>query len=189
MNPPTNPVIASIFLAEDEALIGIAKGHSGFVRVTSELGSGSTFEIYFPADLESHTAEPTGESPLFDGKGQWVLVVDDEAHVRNSLKPSLERMGLQVVMATDGSDALVTYGRSHQKIALVLTDVHMPAITGITLIRSMRRTNPKLRIIAMTGMNEPNADQELTELRVEARLQKPFNLATLAAALTIALPS
>ncbi|MCF7765048.1 MAG: response regulator [Verrucomicrobia bacterium] len=170
-------------------VIGIAKGHRGFARVRSELGRGSTFEIYFPADLKSHAAEPADEKPLFDGRGQWVLVVDDEAHVRNSLQPSLERMGLQVATATDGSDALVTFGRSHQEIALVLTDIHMSPISGITLIRSMRRINPKLRIIAMTGMNESNADQELTELHVEARLQKPFNLATLAAALTTALPS
>lgn len=156
-------------------VLGIVRGHDGFVRVESRLGAGTTFELYFPASpqaVPSRLAEPATLPPR--GDGEWILVVDDEAPVRNGVKRTLESHGYRVLTASQGAEGLTTFSQHRAEIRAVLTDMMMPVMSGPALITALKRVEPNLVILGMTGLPERNAIKGLEQLDV-ALLDKPFS--------------
>ncbi|HVR42367.1 MAG TPA: PAS domain S-box protein [Thermoanaerobaculia bacterium] len=153
---------------------GIVSSHGGFIGVSSTLGEGSTFEIYFPARVAG--AEAIAEAPAErqpEGKGELILVVDDEASVVSITRQALETFGYQVVSAEDGARAIGIYSRRHAEIALVLTDIAMPVLDGPALIAALSRINPAVRVVAMTGHASTAYSTRMEKLGVDT-LVKPF---------------
>lgn len=168
-------------------VLGIARGHGGFVRVHSRPGEGTTFEIYLPASTETaaapaHSAGDTDFQPP-RGRGELVLVVDDEAGVRSLTQRALEVHGYRVLTASDGLEALALFRQRNGEVTAVLTDMMMPGMDGPTLIRSMRELAPDLPVIGMTGLAQRLAPREQEELGLAAMLIKPFSVAHLFQAL------
>ncbi|PAW88852.1 MAG: hypothetical protein B9S33_04275 [Pedosphaera sp. Tous-C6FEB] len=160
-------------------VMGIVRGHGGFLRVFSEVGRGSTFEIYLP--VASEPAEPM-ESAMVESlvtKGELVLVVDDEAPIRNMVERVLQRSGFTVITAANGSDAIVLFGRHRADLKLIITDINMPVMDGVALARSIRQLAPTLPIIAMSGLHDEDRLAALREAGVTQQLAKPFTIATL----------
>ncbi|HEU5077940.1 MAG TPA: PAS domain S-box protein [Opitutaceae bacterium] len=156
-------------------VLGIVKGHSGTVNVVSEINRGTRFEIYLPA-LASEEAPPTSSSraPLPRGNGEGVLVIDDEAYIRDVIASMLRYCGYTGFFAADGLKGIEVYQRNHDKIALVLVDMMMPGLDGASTMRMLRDLNPEVKLIAMSGMLEnatigPDTDLEKVEL-----LRKPI---------------
>jgi two-component system, cell cycle sensor histidine kinase and response regulator CckA len=165
------------------AAIGIIRAHGGFLRVRSEVGTGSQFELYLPKVAGQSQSEETTTELTFHGGGELCLVVDDEQGVRDMLKIVLQKLELRVITAVDGSEALIRIGEYGEEIKFVLTDVNMPVIDGLALARSLRKILPQARIIAITGVA---SDQRLTELKslgVDGTIIKPFNRRKLIGAL------
>jgi PAS domain S-box-containing protein len=128
----------------------IARGHGGFLAVETEPGRGSTFALYLPVtDSVAHEAgvEATALPP---GKGELVLLVDDEESIRDVVRTTLEGFGYQVLCAAGGAEALDLFGRHHQ-ISIVLVDLMMPGMDGLSLIRTLFRRDSGVRIIAASG--------------------------------------
>ncbi len=157
-------------------VIGIVKGHGGFLCLQSELGVGTTFRVYLPASADAAAeARQTVEAAPTRGKGERVLVVDDEQPIREALVGTLESYGYRAYTAEDGSDALALYFSRKDEIDLVITDLAMGQMDGIALVRSLRKVNPKVRVIVSTGHMQKEAQVVLGGLGVTTFLDKPYS--------------
>jgi two-component system cell cycle sensor histidine kinase/response regulator CckA len=141
----------------------IVKSHGGFISVMSEVQCGSEFKIYLPARPEEKVEAARKSDPnLVSGRGELILVVDDEEAVRVLTKKALEAFGYNVVTAADGAQAVATCARDWGKIELMVTDLSMPIMDGAAAIRAVRLVDPRIKIIACSGLdNQHSADSEI----------------------------
>lgn len=155
--------------------LAIVKGHGGFINVYSEPQKGTRFSIYLPS-AESADEKPTRQTAntLPRGKGELILVVDDEANIRTVAEGMLTQFGYRAVTAVDGTDAIALFSRRGAEIAAVVTDMAMPYMDGTALIRALRRLDADVRIVAMSGLTSQGTTAELTNLNVDAFISKPF---------------
>ncbi len=161
-------------------VFGIVKNHGGFVVVDSTTQVGSTFRFGLPAtDDDTIAAAVPLESVSLPAGGQTILVVDDERSIRDGVRRALEQQHFQVITAVDGKDALTQYLLHQEKISLVLTDLMMPMMSGVTLARALRAINPALEIAVMSGMVQVEEARELVALGIPDVLAKPFTHQTL----------
>jgi len=131
----------------------IVKRHGGFTTVYSEVGIGTTFNVYLPgaSSDQREGIEPARIEPPA-GNGELVLVVDDEAAIREMTKLTLEDHGYRVITASDGAECVETYKKYHDDIDLVITDMMMPVMDGPHAIAELRKINPTVRLIATSGL-------------------------------------
>lgn len=153
----------------------IVKSHDGFINVYSEPSKGTRFSIYFPA-LETHKeiVPPGRVNELPTGNGELILVVDDESNIREITVATLRKFGYEAVTAVDGTDALAVYSQQPDRVSLVLTDMAMPYMDGASLIRALRKIDPAIKIVAMSGLISDDKTSELAELQIQSVLSKPF---------------
>ncbi len=161
-------------------VLGIVKSHGGFVTVDSLLGKGTTFKIHLPAIVESQAgAVAEEEPPVPDGHGELILVVDDEAPIRETTKTVLESHGYRVLAASGGEDAIRIYIENNSAARLLLTDVMMPGMGGVELVRTLRILDPQIPVIATSGLGSEHKAKEFAALGVSLFLTKPYPAAVL----------
>jgi PAS domain S-box-containing protein len=157
---------------------GVIQSHKGFIDVESELGKGTTFRFYLPA---SQVAEPIIEKEeetleSTPGGTETLLVVEDEEMLMESLRMVLVEKGYKVLSAKDGRTALKIYQEKKNDIALVLTDLGLPNISGLEMCQQIKEINPNEHIILASGYIEPNMKSELLKTRIQHFLYKPYDL-------------
>lgn len=154
-------------------VMSIIKGHDGFLNVSSEIGKGTEFKVYLPAakDLE---IQPIEDTELPTGHGELILVVDDEAAIRDISKMMLEKSGYRVLTARNGVEAVALYTQHGDEIAVVLLDLMMPSMDGPSTIRNLQKVNESVRIIATSGLAFNVMVAEASELGVTQFLPKPY---------------
>ena len=159
---------------------GIMRSHGGFITVASELGCGSVFKSYLPAALDSAlSALAPSSKPAPQGRGELVLVVDDEEAIREAMREILETSQYRVLSAADGLEALGMFVKERENVRLVLTDVMMPVMNGPALVRALRDLDPNLKVVAASGLDNEARRAELAALGVTEILMKPFKPAQL----------
>lgn len=154
----------------------IVKNHDGLIQVSSEPNRGSRFQVYLPA-LD-------GDRPIEDellradhihtlaGKGELILIVDDEVSIQEITKLSLEAFNYRTLIASDGVEAIATYAEHHHQIKAILLDCMMPLMNSATLIPALKRLNPDVKIVLMSGSDD-DAQIAMT-VEVTDFLAKPF---------------
>ena len=166
----------------------IVKGHRGFINVYSEPGQGTRFSIYFPAaEHEERSEIDQRESALPHGNGETILVVDDEENIRTVITATLESFGYKALSASDGTEGLAAYAQHGKEVSLVLTDMAMPFMDGAAMIRALRKIEPELKIIGMSGLLNAEQTAQLNTLNVSNFLSKPFTAESLLQSLAAAL--
>ncbi|MEW6491591.1 MAG: PAS domain-containing protein [Cyanobacteriota bacterium] len=154
-------------------VMGIVKSHGGFVNVSSQLGQGTAVEVYLPA--LNKTCTSTAEVlELPTGNGELVLVVDDEAAIRQMTRTCLESYSYRVLTATNGIEAIAHYTQYREDISVVLVDLMMPVMGGATTIHALEKINPQVKIIAVSGLPSNQAVVEVDGSSVKAFLPKPY---------------
>lgn len=130
---------------------GIVKQHRGAVTVSSRRGEGATFRVYFPCTQEGVPSFSAAGTTALPGRGETVLVAEDDPSVRTLVKSVLERSGYRVLAAEDGVKALELARREKGCIDLLLSDLIMPGMNGRALRDALSLLYPKLRVLFMSG--------------------------------------
>jgi len=154
---------------------GIVKSHGGFVYVYSEPGKGTAFKVYLPSRTAALADRVEAALPSPNrGKGELILVVEDEASVRNIAQQTLEMAGYRVLTAMDGAEGVGTCAKHLGEIQLMLVDMIMPIMDGLATIRAVRTLDPQIKIVSATGLPTEISGTNTEEFRSNAVLHKPY---------------
>jgi CheY-like chemotaxis protein len=156
---------------------GIVQGHRGHVDVRSEVGHGSTFRLYLPvpADRPIFKESESRVEEVVLGGNETLLLVEDEVELLNLMQHAMEGKGYKVLTARDGVEAVKTYTRSKDDIALVLSDVGLPKLNGAALFSTLKEFDPKVNFILASGYLSPSLKSDLLQAGAKAFIQKPYD--------------
>jgi PAS domain S-box-containing protein len=157
-------------------VLGIVENHDGFVQVESSVGNGAKFQIFIPASVTELEPAAGVELPTAPrGQGEFILVVDDESAILRTTESVLRKGGYETMTVGNASEAVHLFERYNDRIKAVLTDVMMPFGDGRSLIIMLYEQNPKLPIIAMSGLSTTELQQDLKTRGACKFLAKPFS--------------
>jgi len=157
------------------ALLGILRSHHAGINIYSEIGTGSTFRIYFPAHQGvKNPPEPSGPPVHPSLPTGWVLLVDDESTIRATAGAMLESLGFKVLDAVNGMEAVELYKTKGKDILLVLLDLTMPRMDGIEAFYVILQMNPSAKVILSSGYNQQEALQPFIGAHPAGFLKKPY---------------
>lgn len=165
---------------------GIVKQTGGYIFADSEVGKGTAFRVYLPRHIvenedelpqRAKKVEPTRD---LTGTGR-VLLVEDEDVVRSFAVRALSRQGYEVLEAASGMEAIEVMDRENHRVDIVVSDVIMPEMDGPSLLKELRKTNPELKFIFVSGYPDDAFKKSLDDNQEYAFLPKPFTLPQLAA--------
>ena len=157
---------------------GIVKNHGGAITVYSEVGQGTTFNIYLPLSGKNVYREPPREKTLVNGS-ETVLLVDDEKMVIDVGEAMLERLGYRVVVASGGEAAVEKISQMGKEIDLVILDMIMPGVDGGRAFDRIREIRPDVPVILSSGYAINGKANEIMQRGCNGFIQKPFNIAEL----------
>jgi len=161
------------------ATLGILRGHHAGLRIYSEPGRGSTFKVLFPvADGVAEEEGPTAAAPVTLA-GLRVLLVDDEVMLRESTSEALQSLGVAVVLAADGQEAVDLVTQQGPSLDLVFMDLTMPRMDGREAFQRIRRLCPGVPVVLTSGYNEQESIQDFIGRGLAGFLQKPYTLKAL----------
>lgn len=155
---------------------GVVKNHKGSVRVYSEVGAGSIFQVVLPLHegVGAVPVRPQSRAPV-NGTGR-LLLIDDQQLVRQVCEGMLKRLGYEVVTCEDGAEGLEYYREHWATIDVVLTDMIMPKMGGLECLGEMRKINPALKAILCTGYSREDIAEQVKERHILGFIQKPYRL-------------
>jgi CheY-like chemotaxis protein len=153
---------------------GIIKEHNGFIKVKSELGKGTTFNIFFPAIEQEAVAETKTDEKLPTGN-ESILFIDDEKPLAQLGHQRLERLGYKVEASTSPLDALELFRSKSDQFDLVITDMTMPQMTGEKLIKEILNIRSDIPIILFTGFSEKIDEKKAAAIGAVEYVEKPVD--------------
>ncbi|MEW5722315.1 MAG: response regulator [Thermodesulfobacteriota bacterium] len=160
---------------------GIVKQHQGWISVVSAPGQGSEFKVFLPAvaSRACAAAPSPSETPLPYGT-ETVLLVDDEALIRDFGREFLESLGYTVLLAEDGGKAVEVYEARRDEIALIVMDLVMPRVSGLEALARIKEISPQVKVIISSGHSPEEQVSGRLSPAPTAFLSKPYHIKELA---------
>ncbi|MFZ4620863.1 MAG: PAS domain S-box protein [Bacteroidota bacterium] len=159
------------------AVLGIVKGHHGGLRITSNVGKGTMFEIVFP--LSAHAKKKDGPEqrtlPPVHGEGRTILVIDDEPSVIELLDDTLSASNFTVISALDPVNGIEIYRQHHQNISMVILDYSMPKLNGKAVFDELLKIDSAVKVLLCSGYTEEETMSGFTGKRPAGYFQKPYD--------------
>jgi PAS domain S-box-containing protein len=165
---------------------GIVKGHSGLIKVYSKMGKGTTFEVLFPIVHRDAESQKQKSETILAGN-ENILFIDDEDPIADLGKQMLERLGYQVVAKKSPVEALELFKDQPNKFDVVISDMTMPDLTGVTLAQKIFSIRPDIPFILCSGYNERASEEKVKSIGIKKFLMKPLEINILAKAIRSAL--
>jgi PAS domain S-box-containing protein len=165
---------------------GIVFSHGGTIDVSSVVGEGTAFEVYFPVSAGPEAETASSDVPPTGGT-ERILLVDDEGPIRRLVGSRLQSLGYEVVACRDGQAALERFNAEEGKFDLLISDVTMPGMTGDRLAVEIRKVRPDMPVILCSGYTERMTEEKARELGIQAFIAKPVSFQKLAVAIRAAL--
>jgi two-component system, cell cycle sensor histidine kinase and response regulator CckA len=156
-------------------VLTIVNNHQGFVDVSSQVGKGSQFRFYLPAIEQLEPDCIPAILPTLTGKGELILIVDDEPSIREILGTTIESYEYQSVTARDSQQAIDLYTQHHLEIGTILLDYMMPGGNPTQTIAQLHSIDPDVRIIVMSGLSAQEVAAQNHGKTIKAFLAKPFS--------------
>ena len=157
------------------SVYGIIKNHDGFIKVQSQKGHGSTFNIYLPLSLKKVLEERETSIPLIRGS-ETILLVDDESVIVDVGEKLLLRLGYKVQVARNGREAVDIYRKAKDQIDLVILDMIMPEWDGGKTFNELIQINPDLKVLLSSGYSINGQAQSILDRGCKGFIQKPFSM-------------
>ena len=156
---------------------GVVKSCNGYIDLESEGGKGTTFTLYLPVYQEAEKKVPGEEikDEVITRGTETVLVVEDEEMLRYVLTEILSNEGYTVIVARNGEEAVEKYKQHKDEIALVLSDVGLPKMSGIDLYKKLMQIDPYIKIILASGFIDPVLVSELYKKGIKEIIRKPYD--------------
>jgi CheY-like chemotaxis protein len=157
---------------------GIIKGHKGIINVYSEMGHGTTFNIYLPSSEKEVAEERSAAENLLKGN-ETILLIDDEDVIVAVSGEILESLGYNVLTARSGREAIEIYKANREKVALTILDMIMPDMGGDETFDHLKEINPNVKVILSSGYSLNGQAIKIMEKGCYAFIQKPFTIMSL----------
>jgi len=157
-------------------LYGIVEMHQGLMDIRSEPGQGTSFYIFLPLS-QADCCTTVKSEVLHQGQGETILLVDDDACVRETGREILESLGYGVMIASNGDDALALYERNSRLIAAVISDVVMPGMQGDELASRIKQHSDSMPVVLMSGYDKNEVLNASIRATVDKVITKPFSVA------------
>lgn len=158
------------------AVLGIVKSHRGCISIKSKPGKGTTFRLFFPpCDLSVTPSSVEKIKNNQEAISGLVLLADDEAAIRAVGKRIIEKMGLSVITASDGEEAVRLFTENRDKVDLAIVDLTMPKMDGAEVFAEIRKKEPDLPIMIISGYTEYEIRSQFAGKTVSGFIQKPFS--------------
>lgn len=153
--------------------LAIVRSHNGFINVYSEVGKGTTFKVYLPA-VKTEVQEVEEQNKLYMGYGELILIAEDEGSIREITSSTLKTYGYKVLTSSDGAEAVALYAQNKDNVKVVLMDMMMPVMDGHASIRAIHKINPRVKVIAVSGLAEKDKIAKIGSSHAKAFLPKPY---------------
>ena len=160
-------------------VLSIIKGFGGEIRVESQPGQGTLFEIILPASKKAPATAPAPPVAIARGGHECILLAEDEEVIREMAQIGLESKGYRVFSATDGAMAASIYHDHWREIDLVVADMVMPRMSGPELFGRLKEMNPGVRVVVSSGYSHDQEGQRMLRHGCLGYLQKPYNIEAL----------
>ena len=156
---------------------GAVQSHGGFLEIESRVGIGTSVHIYLPLIKESrHTVTAEGEAVSVQGSGELILIVDDNTEILHTNKEVLESLGYQVLIASDGLEAVERFAANKETVQLIIMDIVMPKMGGVMAFECIKEMSPDAKVIFATGYDMDEAlKSEMPSVEYEV-LSKPYDI-------------
>ncbi|MFP4348294.1 MAG: response regulator [Desulfococcaceae bacterium] len=164
------------------SVLGIIRGHQGFIRVDTQVSQGTVIRVLLPVpeqvDNPSSAELSLAAREVLAGEG-LILVVDDEPSVRRLIRMMLEKMGYEVITAADGNEAVRIYHARSDALALIVMDLTMPGMGGVDTFQALQRAGCDIPVVLASGYSEAQLRTQHGEKGFAGFLHKPFQKQTL----------
>ncbi|WP_176961518.1 PAS domain S-box protein [Mariprofundus sp. NF] len=162
---------------------GAVQSHGGFIEINSRKGKGTSFDIYLPligSNVEETSCSALYDAEIMDGKGETILLVDDDSALLSTVREILEDMKYNIITATNGREAVDTFLAHRHEIKLLILDVVMPELGGVEALLEIRKVAPSIQCIFTTGYDRSKVLEAHGMADVETVLTKPYEVFDLA---------
>ncbi|MBN1265054.1 MAG: PAS domain S-box protein [Anaerolineales bacterium] len=166
---------------------GIIKQHNGFIDVESQISSGTRFVIYMPAYNQPAEYRSKSAVSFTNGNGEKVLIVEDDQAVRDAVGEVLSRLNYSSILAESSTRAVEIYRQCWKEISIVLSDLVMPGLGGLELLKQLQEINPAVKMVVMSGYPLAENESIREEHTVAAWIQKPVQIQSVSEAIQAAL--